>query len=101
MLSSLPRSCGEGWGPGRERRTPQEETTPGHSFEQTKPGTSGARGRGNRDITKWQGARVPGLLQVYTLHTEPSPDPRGQQKILFSFPPSLRNPFSHSKIQTW
>lgn len=42
----------------------REETIPGHSFEQTKPGTPGASGRESRDVTKWQGARVPGPLQV-------------------------------------
>lgn len=42
----------------------REEAVPGYSFEQTKPGTSGASGRESRDVTKWQGARVPGPLQV-------------------------------------
>lgn len=79
----------------------REETAPGQSFEQTKPGTSGASDRGNRDITKRQGARVPGPLQVSHTPQSPAQTPRGQQKILFAFPPSLRNPFSHPKTQTW
>lgn len=92
MRSSLPRSCSsEGWGPGRERRTPQrEETTPGHSFEQTKPGTSGASGRGSRDIAKWQGARAGGCQGHYKFtHSARSPaQTRADNKR--SSPPSQR-----------
>lgn len=79
----------------------REETIPGHSFEQTKPGTPGASGRESRDVTKWQGARVPGPLQVSRTPQSPAQTPSGQQKILFAFPPSLRNPFSHHRTQTW
>lgn len=75
----------------------REETAPGQSFEQTKPGTSGASDRGNRDITKRQGARVPGPLQVSHTPQSPAQTPCGQQKILFALPPSLRNQFSHPK----
>lgn len=64
---------------------PRGETIPGHSFEQTKPGTSGASGRESRDVTKWQGARVPGPLQVSRTPQSPARTPSGQQKILFAF----------------
>lgn len=71
-------------GPRAERRTPQKETAPGRSFEQTKPGTPGASGRGNPAITKWQGARVPGLLQVYTPHrAQPRPARTTKDPLLF------------------
>ena len=44
---------------------------------------------------------MPGPLQVSCTPQSPAQTPRGQQKILFAFLPSLRNPFSRPRTQTW
>ena len=77
---------------GGRRATPGGDRSWALSLEQTKPGTSGASGHESRDVTKWQGARVPGPLQVSPHSTEPSPDPVRTTKDSLRFPTVSEEP---------
>lgn len=81
---------------GGEAAPHREEAT--HSSKQS-PEPLVPSGRGSRDVTKWQGARVPGPLQVSRTPLSPAPTPRRQQKTLFAsrppISPCLWNPSSH------
>lgn len=73
---------------GGEAAPHREEAT--HSSEQS-PEPLVPSGRGSRDVTKGQGARVPGPLQVSRTPLNPAQTPRRQQKTL-SASPSPQSP---------
>lgn len=81
------RTQGGGAAQHREEATHSSKQSP----EPLVPAAAGA----SRDVTKWQGARVPRPLQVSRTPLSPAQTPRRQQKILFASPPYLWNPFSH------
>lgn len=86
MLSSPPRGAARNRTQGGEAAPHREEAT--HSSKQS-PEPLVPSGRGSRDVTKRQGARVPGPLQVSRTPLEPSPDPTPTTKDSLASRPHL------------